>query len=755
VLRPTRLRGPERDTAKALREAENASAIGGMRRPVVSLSSLPELVSTGKFLNEVLSSWLSDNIEVCDSITDLLAGVATPGFGQEAVMSARREVRKALGLRAPGTDTGLQADLFDEVHKRGDPDEHLATWLRDGAPLGVSRCIPGSEIFPQVVSNFSMDPADPPTPVASSQQIADIATDPAGWENYRSAESDPTVCAQLLDKMVISGWATRHDDFSKAQAELKSRDITLDKLGLVTKTRPDGTMKHRLIWDLRRSGVNSVLAQGERIILPKLSDLAQDVVELAGSGRSGTDVRLLGTDITDAFHLIPLHESERRFTLAAVGDAVYEFRVLVFGSGSAPTVWGRFAAFLGRTVMAVTGPKTFRAEIYVDDPLFMASGSESQIVKQFTIALLWISVLGFPVSWSKSEGGNTVRWIGAQVSIHPRSFDVSVPQDKVEELIHLLKETLSKPVIPTRQMASLAGKLNFFAGLIPVMRPFLATLWATLSTNPGSTSGPSDAPLSDRPKAVPRLPPHLVHTRRARHGLTWFLAFFLQQRGTLTRSICFDTSLIPELIICTDASPWGIGGFVLGPRGPGKWFADPLGAVDEDTFGVKIGEAAGTTTWEALAVLVAVRVLRPRTHGVRIRLRADSLSTLFAVSSLKAKAPGLALIMSELALERAEMNVDISECTHIPGMANTIADALSRLTAPEAKSLPNEVNERDQVFPPVRGSKFWTSRVRSRAKHRPAQAHIRSGTCPGEGSARWESGGGARLNCHCNVSPHS
>jgi hypothetical protein len=33
-----------------------------------------------------------------------------------------------------------------------------------------------------------------------------------------------------------------------------------------------------------------------------------------------------------------------------------------------------------------------------------------------------------------------------------------------------------------------------------------------------------------------------------------------------------------------------------------------------------------------------------RTHGARIHLRADSLSTLFAVSSLKAKAPGLALI---------------------------------------------------------------------------------------------------------------
>jgi hypothetical protein len=92
-------------------------------------------------------------------------------------------------------------------------------------------------------------------------------------------------------------------------------------------------------------------------------------------------------------------------------------------------------------------------------------------------------------------------------------------------------------------------------------------------------------------------------------------------------------------VICTDACPGGIGGLVLGPQGPERRFADPLGACDERTFGLTIGEAAGTTTWEALAVLVAVRAFRPQTGGVRIRPRSDSLSTLFAAASMKAQAP--------------------------------------------------------------------------------------------------------------------
>jgi hypothetical protein len=170
---------------------------------------------------------------------------------------------------------------------------------------------------------------------------------------------------------------------------------------------------------------------------------------------------LLGADISDAFHQVPLHPSERRFTLAAVGNYVYEFQVLVFGSGSAPTIWGRYAAFLGRTVMAVVGPDRFRAEIYVDDPIFAAAGTPGEINRRLTMALLWTAILGFPVSWPKAEGGKSVRWIGAQASVRPLCFEVSVPADKVAELLSLLNDTLAKPIISKRELASLAGKLIF------------------------------------------------------------------------------------------------------------------------------------------------------------------------------------------------------------------------------------------------------------------------------------------------------
>eukprot|EP00974_Lingulodinium_polyedra_P103221 9993218-Lingulodinium_polyedra.AAC.1 len=72
--------------------------------------------------------------------------------------------------------------------------------------------------------------------------------------------------------MVGKGWARRRSSFEELALAVGSRAVTLNKLGLVSKMKADGAMKRRLIWDLLRSGVNSLVRQGERIVLPRLAD---------------------------------------------------------------------------------------------------------------------------------------------------------------------------------------------------------------------------------------------------------------------------------------------------------------------------------------------------------------------------------------------------------------------------------------------------------------------------------------------------
>eukprot|EP00969_Alexandrium_andersonii_P203245 8981193-Alexandrium_andersonii.AAC.1 len=59
---------------------------------------------------------------------------------------------------------------------------------------------------------------------------------------------------------------------------------------------------------------------------------------------------------------------EYQLALAVAGSAFYSFRVLVVEAASAPTSWGRFAAWLGRSKACVADPAKLWLAVYVDDP---------------------------------------------------------------------------------------------------------------------------------------------------------------------------------------------------------------------------------------------------------------------------------------------------------------------------------------------------------------------------------------------------
>eukprot|EP00969_Alexandrium_andersonii_P030259 1319817-Alexandrium_andersonii.AAC.1 len=73
--------------------------------------------------------------------------------------------------------------------------------------------------------------------------------------------------------MVRHGWAVAFPSSEALSRALGTSEFPINRLALITKARPDGTLKHRLIWDLRRSNVNALVRQGERIVLPRLLDV--------------------------------------------------------------------------------------------------------------------------------------------------------------------------------------------------------------------------------------------------------------------------------------------------------------------------------------------------------------------------------------------------------------------------------------------------------------------------------------------------
>ena len=205
-------------------------------------------------------------------------------------------------------------------------------------------------------------------------------------------------------------------------------------------------------------------------MLPRLSDVVADLRELATSGAG--EAYFLGTDVSEAFHQVPLHESGRQFTVAAFGGKYYVLKALVFGSSSAPTVWGRYVAFLGRSTAAIVGTGPLRLQVYVDDPLYYVCLAEPpRAARLFSVALIWALVAGYQLAWHKTEVGVDLRWIGAQITFCPSDVKIRIPKDRVAELLGLTTEFLQGSVVGVRRLRTYAGILSFFAGMVPLFRP--------------------------------------------------------------------------------------------------------------------------------------------------------------------------------------------------------------------------------------------------------------------------------------------
>jgi hypothetical protein len=152
----------------------------------------------------------------------------------------------------------------------------------------------------------------------------------------------------------------------------------------------------------------------------------------------------------------------------------------------------------------------------IGDPAFSCRGTINEAATQFTIALLRATALGYPLAWRKADGGRSISWIGTTITAHPTSVEVSFPRNTCEELALKTSTAVDRQIITTRELRSLAGFLNFIAGVVHPLRPFLSPLWAALSSRKPSERGPSN-----KTGRHDRLPRGLIQIQQCRRALNW------------------------------------------------------------------------------------------------------------------------------------------------------------------------------------------------------------------------------------------
>jgi len=128
---------------------------------------------------------------------------------------------------------------------------------------------------------------------------------------------------------------------------------------------------------------------------------------------------------------------------------------------------------------------------------------------------------------------------------------------------------------------------------------------------------------------------------------------------------------------------------------------------DAKKLGTSIGAPDGQTSWEYLVILVALVLWGHEHRETGVAILGDNLAALNGALHLRGRG-ALTLITKELSWRKVRLSWKFA-AGHLPSEHNHLADALSRLHAPqgsERKSFPGElVNARRRDAPVV--SELW------------------------------------------------
>ena len=223
--------------------------------------------------------------------------------------------------------------------------------------------------------------------------------------------------------------------------------------------------------------------------------------------------------------------------------------------------------------------------------------------------------------------------------------------------------------VTKKELHSLIGKINHCAGLLLAIRPFLQPLWAALADK--------------RHTGAPR---ECIWKQQIAVELDWFELFFTGRGLAIERVFTIEAFLRlgTKVEIGTDASPWGMGGWLTVDGHYTHYFAVPITPADAKLYGVEIGTAAGQQIWECLAVLVAIDMWAAvwNQHRIILQIRSDNVTALTALVKMRPKTEGVGMIVRELAMRLVEMSFP-PDAYHTPGISHVIADRLSRVFAPD------------------------------------------------------------------------
>ena len=135
---------------------------------------------------------------------------------------------------------------------------------------------------------------------------------------------------------------------------------------------------------------------------------------------------------------------------------------------------------------------------------------------------------------------------------------------------------------------------------------------------------------------------YLIARRQVEVSLRWIVAFWGDQGLSFSR-VFGETRPLAEFELVFDASPRGLGGILTTASSSEalQFFHEPLTADDCTRFSVELGDAKGQQYWEALSVLVGLKLWGPlvaKSQAI-VKVKSDSVTALRCTAKLASSSP--------------------------------------------------------------------------------------------------------------------
>lgn len=430
-------------------------------------------------------------------------------------------------------------------------------------------------------------------------------------------------------------------------------------------TRPKSEPgKRRIIVDLsypRENNVNMFIRKNVLFGAQHTHDLpmVDDLVEAARAFDFNCFIGVI--DIQRAYRNVPTCPMDLPLLGIKYADKYYVDSAMPFGARISSLNMQKLAHFIVRALASMSVP----AFMFLDD-LAVVLDPQSNPQQKFFDIMSFLRSLGLPIAYSKLQMPATVvKYLGIVIDLPIRQL--RIPDTKISEFLDIVNFLAKQHTVPLKALQSFVGRVNYLGKAVPPARLFISRTLQLIRDNFSAQQVTID--------------------KHMRADLKWFRRFLRSYNG---RSIIKPSQ--PDKTILAD-SCLSAGG------------ATDFHKFYEFVYPERVANQYHITVLEALNCLIALRILLDDSDNhTTVKLCCDSLSTVYTLTTGRARDPVLAAIARAVWMIQAKRDICLL-VVHVPGKDMSIPDALSRAHLSQAARTSADVIIDNlaitRVFPPV------------------------------------------------------